>query len=46
MALGGRVELLTSPISGESCPLLWAAPAAKNPPKSYEKEAKITSGMV
>lgn len=46
MVLSGGVEPLISPIPGESCPLLWTTLAAKNPPKSYEKEAGITSGMV
>lgn len=46
MALSGRVEPLISPIPGESFPVLWAALAAKNPPKCYEMEAGITSGMV
>lgn len=46
MAFSGRVEPLITPIPGEPCPLLWAALAAKNPPKRYEKEAGITSGMV
>lgn len=46
MALSGRVEPLINLIPEESCPVLWAALAAKNPPESYEKEAGITSGMV
>lgn len=46
MALSGRVEPLISLIPEESCPVLWASLTAKSPPKSYEEEAGITSGMV